>query len=162
MSKSRVRSKTAKKGFRWAKGQSSSSNPKKTKFRDAAKAKSLTPLGGLSSSGGGAGIQSGPNKLTAETLLKHDVLLGRSQQQQQGDRAAAATPSQSGTGMDQEEDETLTLGQTHKTFDTFASDWTQCTNVSFHKLITRYNPSKHKEMLAILAAITAVSLSEKI
>ena len=150
MSKSRVRSKTAKKGFRWAKGQSSSSNPKKSKYRDAAKAKSLSPLGLLSvgsATGGLSAIQSGPNKLTAETLLKHDTLLGRSP----GDRA---TPSQS--GMEQEDDDALTLGQTHKTFDTFASDWTQCTNISFHKLISRYNPVKHKEMLAILAAITEV------
>ena len=152
MSKSRVRSKTAKKGLRWGRGQSSSSNPQKTKFRDAAKAKSLIPLGLASSSGGGNAnaIQSGPNKLTAETLLKHDVLLGRSPA-----TPATGTGTASQSGMEQDED-TLTLGQTHKTFDTFASDWTQCTNVSFHKLITRYNPSKHKEMLAILAAITSV------
>jgi hypothetical protein len=27
---------------------------------------------------------------------------------------------------------------THKTFDTFASDWTQCTNVAFDKLLKKF------------------------
>jgi hypothetical protein len=35
-------------------------------------------------------------------------------------------------------DETLTLQMTHKTFDTFASDWTQCTNVAFDKLLKKF------------------------
>ncbi len=37
MGKMRVRSKNRKKGVRWAKGQSSSSNPEKTRHRDAAR-----------------------------------------------------------------------------------------------------------------------------
>ena len=35
-------------------------------------------------------------------------------------------------------DETLTLGMTNKTFDTFASDWTQCTNIAFDKLLKKF------------------------
>ena len=59
--------------------------------------------------------------------------------------------------------ETATLGQTAKTFDTFASDWTQCTNIDFNKLISRFNGSNahHKEMLAILAAVTEIIKARK-
>ena len=32
----------------------------------------------------------------------------------------------------------MSLGMTKKTFDTFASDWTQCTNVAFDKLIKKF------------------------
>ena len=41
MGKNKVRTKNKGKGERWAKGQSSSSNPSKTKFRNAAKSKFL-------------------------------------------------------------------------------------------------------------------------
>ena len=70
----RVRSKSAKKGQRWAKGHSSASNPSSTRHRDAARARTLR---GLS-----AGLSAAPNpfanapgKLTAESLLKHDAIL---------------------------------------------------------------------------------------
>ena len=142
MGKFRVRSKSAKKGVRWAKGKSSESNPSKHKHRDAAKSKSIgknfangTGAGGMSS------MQNLPNKLTAEAIMKHNALLGNT------DDAMGGM-----TG----DDEALTLGGTVKTFDTFASDWTQCTHTSFTKILRRFNPNnpQHKEMLAILAAIT--------
>ena len=41
MGKNKVRTKKKGNGERWAKGQSSSSNPTKTKFRNAAKSKFL-------------------------------------------------------------------------------------------------------------------------
>ena len=41
MGKNKVRTKKKVNGERWAKGQSSSSNPTKTKFRNAAKSKFL-------------------------------------------------------------------------------------------------------------------------
>jgi len=58
--------------------------------------------------------------------------------------------------MDQ--DDAVSLGMTKKTFDTFASDWTQCTNVAFDKLLKKFqlNNAGHKEMLAVLAAVTEV------
>ena len=45
-----------------------------------------------------------------------------------------------------------------QTSETFASDWSGCTNMSFAKLLTKFSPNNehHKEMLAILAAITEV------
>ena len=45
-----------------------------------------------------------------------------------------------------------------QTSETFASDWSGCTNMSFAKLLTKFshNNEHHKEMLAILAAITEV------
>ncbi|CAB0020940.1 unnamed protein product, partial [Nesidiocoris tenuis] len=47
---------------------------------------------------------------------------------------------------------------TYKTFDTFASDWSACSNVSFSRLITKFRPDSaaHKDMLAVLAAVTEV------
>ena len=74
MARNRVRPNNAKNGrHRWAKGHSSSSNPVTRDHRNAAKAKSLTTSYGSTSSTGMVG--SGPSKLTAETLLKHDALL---------------------------------------------------------------------------------------
>ena len=48
------------------------------------------------------------------------------------------------------------------TSETFASDWSGCTNVSFAKLMTKFSPNNehHKEMLAILAAVTEVIKSK--
>ena len=73
-----------------------------------------------------------------------------------------------GTSIDEtqkEEDlDAVTLGQTNKTFDTFASSvWSNCSNVSFGRLLPRFNPSnpKHKEMLAILSAISDVIKEEQ-
>lgn len=50
------------------------------------------------------------------------------------------------------------MTMTHKTFQTFASNYTQCTNQSFSKLLNgfRGDSENHKEMLAILAAATEV------
>ena len=53
-----------------------------------------------------------------------------------------------------------------KSFDTlktFASDWSECTNMSFSKFLNRFetNSILHKEMLAVLAAITEVIKTNK-
>lgn len=59
-------------------------------------------------------------------------------------------------------DENMTQSQgmtmTHKTFQTFASNYTQCTNQSFSKLINTFrgDSENHKEMLAILAAASEI------
>ena len=49
-------------------------------------------------------------------------------------------------------------GVTHKTFDTFASDWSGCTIVAFDKVINKFKATNagHKDMLAVLAAVTEV------
>jgi ribosomal RNA-processing protein 12 len=148
MAKNRIRAKTPKSArHRWAKGHSSSSNPSSHLHRDAAKAKAMTAFAHAGPAGGTAKVSgSGPSKLTEETLLKHDALM--------------VGPMRNAVGGDvaDKDEDALTLGQTHKTFDTFASDWTQCSNVSFNRLIQRFNGNSthHREMLAILAAVSEV------
>ncbi len=141
MGKFRARTKTGKNRQRWKKGQSSSSNPNKTKHRDAAKARLLRVGFGVLEAP--KSFDNGPARLTAESLLKHDALMGNGLSAQPQDDNSDA----------------ITLGQTNKTFDTFASSvWSNCSNVSFGKLLPRFNPGnpKHKEMLAILSAVTEV------
>nr|CAD7435539.1 unnamed protein product [Timema monikensis] len=55
-------------------------------------------------------------------------------------------------------DDEGTFGGTFKTFQTFASDWTSCSNISFNRLLKGFHSDSalHKEMLAVLAAITEV------
>ena len=80
-------------------------------------------------------------RLTAESLLKHDALLG------------------SNSFGAEDDADIQSLGQTNKTFDTFASSvWSQCSSSSFGHLLPRFNAgnAKHKEMLAILSAIAEV------
>ena len=84
------------------------------------------------------GTKNWPSKLTAESLLKHQALLGED------------VDDRKGVSMNGDDnDDALTLGQTEKTFETFASDWTQCTNVSFGKLMRSFstNNAHQREML---------------
>lgn len=60
----------------------------------------------------------GEGTLTSEALKKHNAFLG-------GGR------SRSEESQDDDGDETF--GGTFKTFQTFASDWTECSNVSFNR-----------------------------
>ena len=55
----------------------------------------------------------GESKLTTAALLRHDAVQG-------------------GLKLGAGEDDAT--GVTHKTFDTFASDWSGCTNVAFDKV----------------------------
>ncbi|XP_063236769.1 LOW QUALITY PROTEIN: RRP12-like protein [Bacillus rossius redtenbacheri] len=121
------------KGLRWAKGQSSSSNPQTKKFRDAAKSNFFQENLG----------QSG---LTVSAVKQHNVF--------QGTKENEAEPM-----ADDEE----TLGGTYKTFQTFATDWSACTNLSFSRLLKgfRSDSALHKEMLAVLAAVTEVIKENK-
>ena len=148
MGKFRARPKTGKNRQRWKKGQSSSSNPSKSRHRDAAKANRLRF--GFGSVGvnkdepkGFENLQA--PRLTAESLLKHDALLG------------------SNSFGAEDDADIQSLGQTNKTFDTFASSvWSQCSSSSFGHLLPRFNAgnAKHKEMLAILSAIAEVIKEE--
>lgn len=60
----------------------------------------------------------GEGNLTSEALKKHNAFLG-------GGR--------SGAEESQDDDGDATYGGTFKTFQTFASDWTECSNVSFNR-----------------------------
>lgn len=59
-----------------------------------------------------------------------------------------------------EEDTETSIGtvSSYQTMKTFASDWSDCTNMSFNRFLNvfRSDSALHKEMLAILAAITDV------
>ena len=62
------------------------------------------------------------------------------------------------TGKEGIEDMLETTAMTHKTFDTFASGCSGCTNVSLEKVIQKFrlNNSGHKDMLALLEAVTEI------
>ncbi|XP_048249347.1 RRP12-like protein [Haliotis rufescens] len=114
------------KGRTWKKGQSSNSNPESKKFREAAKHRFFNQPSGQSS-------------LTVEALSKHD-------EEADDDKMS---------DMDAQTD-TQTVGA--KTFNTWATNWTDCTNKTFSK-VQRYwssNSAVHKEVLAVLAAVTEV------
>ncbi|XP_071441432.1 RRP12-like protein [Hetaerina americana] len=115
------------KGKRWAKGQSSSSNPETRKFRENAKSRFFHE-------------NLGQTGLTTDALQKHDAFAGLSSPEVM-------------------QDDTITVSDsTFKTFGTFASDWSSCSNQSFTRLLNGFQPESaiHKEMLAVLAAITEV------
>lgn len=83
----------------------------------------------------------GPSSLTVDALAKHD------QSHAEND----------GESMVSDSDQ-----QTAGTFKTWATNWTECTNTTFSK-VHRYwssNSSLHKEILAVLAAITEVIKAE--
>ncbi|XP_043477342.1 RRP12-like protein isoform X1 [Leptopilina heterotoma] len=130
MAKIKPRLGSRKKAKRWAKGQSSSSNPEIKKHRNQARTWFF---------------QQNPDSsgLTTEVLRKHDVLQG-------------TAPTSEKIDID---DESSAAGaSTFKTFNTFASDYSKCSNMSFNRFLTQYQPNSviHKEMLAILAAVTDV------
>uniref|UniRef100_A0A8D8RL83 RRP12-like protein n=1 Tax=Cacopsylla melanoneura TaxID=428564 RepID=A0A8D8RL83_9HEMI len=132
----KFRKRVACKGKRWAKGQSSSSNPEAKTFRNAAKSRFFQ-------------VNLGNSGLTEFAVRKHEVMFG----------SVKAKPRSLETEMDDDESVAGTsVPGTFKTFETFASDWSSCSNVSFSKLLTTFshNSAIHKEMLAILAAVTEV------
>ncbi|KAG6446784.1 RRP12-like protein [Manduca sexta] len=155
MGKFRSKIKGTTKGKRWQKGQSSNSNPKTQKYRQMAKSRFFQE--NLGSTG-----------LTQQAVLKHDAMMtyghstGKPQSEKENELIIAKElenmSMKSGEdGSESEYSGTMRSG-TYKTFQTFASDWSQCSNVSFSKLLNRFdsNNALHKEMLAVLAAVTEV------
>ncbi|XP_022831509.1 RRP12-like protein isoform X1 [Spodoptera litura] len=155
MGKFRSKLKGKSKGKRWQKGQSSNSNPKIQKYRDMAKSRFFQE--NLGSTG-----------LTQQAVSKHDAMMtyGHASLKKKSDaenelliaKELENMSMKSGDeGSETEYSESFKSG-TYKTFQTFASDWSQCSNVSFSKLLTRFdsNNGLHKEMLAVLAAVTEV------
>ncbi|XP_075983543.1 RRP12-like protein [Anticarsia gemmatalis] len=155
MGKFRSKLKGKSKGKRWQKGQSSNSNPKIQKYREMAKSRFFQE--NLGSTG-----------LTQQAVLKHDAMMtyGHASNKQKSEAESELAIAKelenmsmkSGDeGSDTEYTASMRSG-TYKTFQTFASDWSQCSNISFSKLLNRFdsNNALHKEMLAVLAAVTEV------
>ncbi|CAG2248268.1 RRP12 [Mytilus edulis] len=133
---SKSATKTKWKGKRWKKGKSSSSNPDTKRFRDAAKTRFFQPM-----SAGSAGTSG----LTVDALAKHDE-----------DHFSKDTDSLQEGFEKLSTSDKLSVGA--KTFNTWATNYTECTNVTFNK-VHRYwssNSALHKEVIAILAAVTEV------
>ncbi|KAJ8712879.1 hypothetical protein PYW08_008183 [Mythimna loreyi] len=155
MGKFRSKLKGKSKGKRWQKGQSSNSNPKIQKYREMAKSRFFQE--NLGSTG-----------LTQQAVSKHDAMMtyGHASLKKKSDAESELliakelenmSMKSGDDGSDTEYTGSFKAG-TYKTFQTFASDWSQCSNVSFSKLLTRFdsNNGLHKEMLAVLAAVTEV------
>ncbi|ENN83556.1 hypothetical protein HUJ04_001288 [Dendroctonus ponderosae] len=134
MGKFRSKLKGQSKGKRWPKGQSASSNPVTRKYRDEAKSRFFQ-------------VETGPSKLTSESLMKHDAL----QLYKTGDKDVEMPDMES-------ESSYSGASGSYQSMQSFASDWSECSNMSFNKFLRTFqaNSALHKEMLAILAAITDV------
>ncbi|KAK9890844.1 hypothetical protein WA026_012190 [Henosepilachna vigintioctopunctata] len=136
MAKFRRKVKGQSKGKRWAKGESSSSNPQTHKHRDLAKSRNIHMNKGLTPSGNSG--------LTCEALKTHDYLHSENDLLKKK--------------FIEEDDEEATTQYSYSSVSTFASDWSGCSNMSFNRLfnIFQSDSALHKEMLAVLAAAREV------
>ena len=122
------------KGKRWAKGQSSSSNPATRKYRDISKSARGVFSFGLPNTNEHA------SQLTRKALAELDSM---------------------SISNDNQFDAKSILSDAESNADTFrswASNWSDCTNATFNKVHKYWqsNSALHKEILAVLAAITEV------
>lgn len=118
------------KGKRWKKGQSSSSNPETKKYREIAKNSR-----NFFNFGQGSTI---PSQLTEKALAELDSM---SIKNDNFDNKSIISDADS---ID--------------TFRSWASNWSDCTNATFNRVhrYWRSNSALHKEILAVLAAVTEV------
>ncbi|XP_058117095.1 RRP12-like protein [Anopheles ziemanni] len=162
---SKFRSKLKKKisGKRWKKGGASSSNPETSKHRIKAKSRFFQANLSLASGAAENGQSDQKSKLTLEAVLKHEAI--QSYGNDSSAKAKAPTvndiaESMKSFTMKDGEDELMSQSQqgTFKTFQTFASNYSACTNMSFKKLLNNFRADSQlqKDMLAILAALTEV------
>ncbi|XP_077114405.1 RRP12-like protein [Ranitomeya variabilis] len=131
----KLRSGTAGKVKRWKKGHSSDSNPQAKRHREAARSRFFSR-------------PSGKSDLTVDALKLHNDL-------QSGSFTVQKKPEE-----DMEEDADMAV--TEKSGATFLSGLSDCTNVTFGK-VQRYwesNSAAHKEICAVLAAVTEVIRSQ--
>ncbi|EGI69855.1 PREDICTED: RRP12-like protein [Acromyrmex echinatior] len=121
-----------KKAKRWAKGQSSSSNPVTMKHREQATGMFFKNF-------------SGTPGITKEDLWKHDAIQG-------------IQPQFAKLDIDEDQLEESTVYETANTYDTFATNYSNCSNLSFDKFLSHFqsNSIVHKEMLAVLATVTEI------
>ncbi|KAM8718828.1 hypothetical protein ACLKA7_001524 [Drosophila subpalustris] len=153
MGKFRSKLKRHNKGKTWSKGESAISNPEQMKHRLKAKSRFFQPNLNLAAESGSA------KGLTMEAVHKHEQRLAYNTETTTVNDVAGSLKSftfedddgMSGSG-------TATQTGTFKTFQTFASNYSSCSNVSFKKLLTGFRASSdlHKEMLAILSALTEI------
>lgn len=124
-----------KKAKRWAKGQSSSSNPTITRHREQAIGMFFKDF-------------SGTPGITREDLQKHDAIQGSIQ------------PQLAKLDIDDEDQppESTVDGTANSSSETYASDYSNCSNVSFGRFLSHFQSTSlvHKEMLAMLSAVTEV------
>ncbi|EDW07049.1 uncharacterized protein Dmoj_GI15076 [Drosophila mojavensis] len=150
MGKFRSKLKRHGKGKSWSKGQSAVSNPEQMKHRLKAKSRFFQPNLNLAAA-------SSTNGLTMEAVHKHEQ-----RQAYNADTTTVNDVAGSLKSFTLEDDDgmsgTGTQPSTVKTFQTFASNYSSCSNVSFKKLLTGFRASSdlHKEMLAILSALTEI------
>uniref|UniRef100_A0A8C9TUT4 Ribosomal RNA processing 12 homolog n=1 Tax=Scleropages formosus TaxID=113540 RepID=A0A8C9TUT4_SCLFO len=133
----KLRSGTAQKLKRWKKGHSSDSNPQINRHRQAARSRFFSrPKGERKSD------------LTIDALKLHNEL-----------QAGSLEKAQGGSG---EPGSTEELELSEKTSGTFLSGLSDCSNLTFRK-VQRYwesNSAAHKEICAVLAAVTEVIRSQ--
>ncbi|KAL6487209.1 hypothetical protein MHYP_G00038350 [Metynnis hypsauchen] len=129
----KLRSGAAQKLKRWKKGHSSDSNPQTSRYRQAARSRFFSR-------------PSGKSDLTVDALKLHnDLQAGRL------DR-----------GVDGASDTMEDAALTERTSGTFLSGLSDCSNLTFRK-VQRYwesNSAAHKEICAVLAAVTEVIRSQ--
>ncbi|XP_035739840.1 RRP12-like protein isoform X2 [Vespa mandarinia] len=119
------------KAKRWPKGQSSNSNPETTKHRERATWMFFKDFGGTPG-------------ITTEDLQKHDAM-------------QSILPQIENIDIDEDQVENSTDG-TVDSAGTFASTYSNCTNISFNRFLSHFQSKSliHKEMLAVLSAVTEV------
>ena len=66
-------------------------------------------------------------------MLRHDATFG-------GGSKLTSDDIELGLGEDERVKDVTAI--THKTFDTFASDWSGCTNVAFEKVLMKFKASR--------------------
>ena len=77
------------------------------------------------------------SKLTTAALLRHDATFGL------GTKLTSADIEAGGGEVD-------VTDMTHNTFDTFASDWSGCTNVAFEKVLQKFKASRSGDKVQII------------
>ncbi|XP_063163096.1 RRP12-like protein [Candoia aspera] len=133
----KLRSGTAGKLKRWRKGHSSDSNPEGRRYRLAARGRLLAP-------------RSENSNLTVDALKLHNEL-----------QSSGPVPRESAKPF-MEEDDNSEAAKTHKSSATFLSGLTDCTNLTFSRVqrLWESNSAAHKEICAVLAAVTEVIRSQ--
>nr|XP_057914344.1 RRP12-like protein isoform X2 [Doryrhamphus excisus] len=133
----KLRSGTSAKLKRWKKGHSSDSNPQTSRHRQAAKSRFFSR-------------PSGKSDLTVDALKLHNEL--------QTGPLEVSTDRQRDAFMEDEPDQALS----DRTSGTFLSGLSDCSNLTFRK-VQRFwesNSAAHKEICAVLAAVTEVIRSQ--
>lgn len=157
MGKFRSKLKRHTKGKTWAKGQSATTNPEQMKHRLKAKSRFFQPNLSLAP----PEPEPGKTTLTLEAVLKHEqrqLYANTGKEPTVNDVAGSLRSFNLNDDDNGDEDMSESQFGTFKTFKTFASNYSTCTNMSFKKLLTGFRASSelHKEMLAILTALTEI------